>query len=97
MSDVRIQNRMGGEGYEITHVEGEQKGAGFSEFIEGAVEKVNDMEMEANQSVERLMIGKTGIHETMIALQKADISLRFLLQVRNKAMEAYREIMQMQF
>jgi flagellar hook-basal body complex protein FliE len=41
--------------------------------------------------------GKAGIHETMIALQKADISLRLLLQIRNKAMDAYREVMRMQF
>ena len=55
------------------------------------------MEIEADQSVEQLMKGQVGIHETMIALQKANISLRLLLQVRNKAMDAYREVMRMQF
>ena len=97
MSDLRIQRNVGGESYEVKPFRNQQEGDGFGEFIKGAVEKVNNMEARANQSVEKLMMGKTGIHETMIALQKADISLRFLLQVRNKAMDAYREIMRMQF
>ncbi|MBW2265609.1 MAG: flagellar hook-basal body complex protein FliE [Deltaproteobacteria bacterium] len=74
-----------------------RSGPGFYDFIKGAVKNLNDMEAKADQSVEQLMKGKAGIHETMIALQKADISLRFFLQVRNKAMDAYREIMRMPF
>jgi len=97
MTDVKIHRMTGGESYEIKPFQKEGKGSGFAEFVKEAVSKVNDMETKADQSVEKLMMGKTGIHETMIALQKADISLRFLLQVRNKAMEAYREIMRMQF
>jgi flagellar hook-basal body complex protein FliE len=38
-----------------------------------------------------------GIHEGMLAISKADISLRLLLQVRNKVLEAYREISRMGF
>lgn len=73
------------------------KEGGFADVIKQAVKRVNDMEQEADQSVQHLVTGKAGIHETMIALQKADISLRLLLQIRNKAMDAYREVMRMQF
>ena len=73
------------------------KEGGFADVIEQAVKRVNDMEQEADRSVQHLVTGKAGIHETMIALQKADISLRLLLQIRNKAMDAYREVMRMQF
>jgi len=73
------------------------KEGGFADVIEQAVKRVNDMEQEADRSVHHLVTGKAGIHETMIALQKADISLRLLLQIRNKAMDAYREVMRMQF
>ena len=97
MSDLRIENRNLGQGYEIKPVNENKTDEGFGEFIKGAIEKVDNVESKADQSVQELMMGKTGIHETMIALQKADISLRFLLQVRNKAMDAYREIMRMQF
>lgn len=73
------------------------KEGGFADVIKQAVKRVNDMEQEADQSIQHLVTGKAGIHETMIALQKADISLRLLLQIRNKAMDAYREVMRMQF
>ena len=50
-----------------------------------------------DQSIGDLLQGKADIHETMIALQKSDISMRTFLAVRNKVIEAYREIMRMQF
>jgi flagellar hook-basal body complex protein FliE len=72
-------------------------GPGFKEFVKSAIKRVNESHLEANESIEQLATGKTGIHETMISLQKADISMRLFLQIRNKAMEAYREIMRMPF
>ena len=69
----------------------------FSNVIKGAIEKVDRLEKESDRSIVELLQGKTTIHETMIALQKADISMRLLLNIRNKAMESYREIMHMQF
>lgn len=74
-----------------------KNGTGFSDYVKKAVNGVNNLEIQADQSVEQMVQSKTGIDETMIALQKADISLRLLLQVRNKALEAYREVMHMQF
>lgn len=69
----------------------------FGQIIKGVLNKVNNSEMAANRSIADLLHGKADIHETMIALQKADISMRMLLTVRNKVIEAYREIMRMQF
>jgi len=75
-----------------------QKGpTGFGEIIKGAINNVNGLNREANRSIVDLLQGKTDIHEAMIATQKADISMRLLLTIRNKALEAYREIMRMQF
>ena len=75
-----------------------QKNPGtFGEVIEKAIDKVNTLEHEANRSIVDLLHGKADIHETMIALQKSDISMRLLLTVRGKVIEAYREIMRMQF
>jgi flagellar hook-basal body complex protein FliE len=97
MSDLTIQHTPRFGGHELERPTEGRTGKGFGEYIRGAIQSVNETEMEANRSVEQLMMGQKGIHETMIALQKADISLRFLLQVRNKAMDAYREVMRMQF
>jgi flagellar hook-basal body complex protein FliE len=69
----------------------------FGKVIKGAVDKVNRLERDSNQSIVDLLKGKADIHETMINLQKVDISMRLLLKIRNKAVEAYREIMRMQF
>jgi flagellar hook-basal body complex protein FliE len=75
-----------------------QKNPGtFGEVIEKAINKVNTLEHEANSSIVDLLHGKADIHETMLALQKSDISMRLLLTVRGKVIEAYREIMHMQF
>jgi flagellar hook-basal body complex protein FliE len=51
---------------------------------------------EADQSVRDLAVGKRhDLHEIMIATEKADVSFKFLMQIRNKLLEAYQEIMRM--
>ena len=69
----------------------------MSELTINAINKVNDAQVEANTDIEKMAKGKTGIHEAMLSLQKADISMRLFLQIRNKALDAYREIMRMSF
>lgn len=71
--------------------------AGFGNVIKSAIDNVSGMEKDADRSILNLLQGKEEVHTTMIALQKADISMRLLLSVRNKVIEAYREIMRMQF
>ncbi|MBA3035514.1 MAG: flagellar hook-basal body complex protein FliE [Desulfobacterium sp.] len=69
----------------------------FKDVIKTAIDNVNDLEKDGDKSIVNLLQGKEDVHTTMIALQKADISMRMLLSVRNKALEAYKEIMHMQF
>ena len=71
--------------------------ADFGKVIKKALGKVNTLESEADRSIIDLLQGKADIHETMIALQKSDISMQLLLSIRGKVLEAYREIMRMQF
>ncbi len=96
MNDIRIRDFQQATVQKIDHVN--QKSAeGFGKIIKGAINKVDGMEKESNRSVMELLNGKKDIHETMINLQKTDISMRLLLTIRNKAVEAYREIMHMGF
>ena len=68
----------------------------FSSFFERSMEKVNELKMDADKSVEQLATGsEKDIHNTMIALQKAEISMELMLQVRNKMIAAYDEIRKM--
>ncbi len=72
-------------------------GNSFAEMLKGSVDKVNTMQKEADQAVQDLLIGKDqNIHQVMIAVEKANLSLHLMMQVRNKLMSAYEEIMRTQ-
>ena len=69
---------------------------GFMERLESAVLDVNNNQHVADDSVEAVIEGELGLHEGMMALSRASTSLKVLAQVRNKAMNAYNEVMRMQ-
>jgi len=70
---------------------------GFADALKTAVEKVNENQVAADSAVEKLQTGESkDLHGVMISMEKADISMRLLLQVRNKVIDAYQEIMRMQ-
>ncbi len=74
---------------------GEQPG--FSEMFEKAVNKVNEGILNAEDLSARMAAGEpVDIAQTMIAISKADLQFRLMVQVRNKALGAYEEIMRMQ-
>jgi flagellar hook-basal body complex protein FliE len=50
---------------------------------------------EANTNIAGMLGGSTDVHEAMIALQQADVALQLTVQVRNKLVQAYQEIMRM--
>jgi flagellar hook-basal body complex protein FliE len=68
----------------------------FSRRIEAAVKDVNKKQHIADDSIEKVIQGEMGIHEGMMAIGKAQTSLKLLTQVRSKVMTAYNEIMRMQ-
>ena len=69
----------------------------FSDILKNALNSVNNAQSEADEAVKQVLSGEsTDIHETMIALQKADVSLKMMLEVRNKILEAYQEVMRTQ-
>lgn len=69
----------------------------FSSFLKESIEKVDLLEKEANLYDLKIASGQLeNIHEAMIATQKADIALQLTMQIRNKILDAYREIMRMQ-
>lgn len=70
---------------------------GFGDMLKTMVNKVNDAQMAGDQATSNLQSGDAKhLHEVMIAVEEADISLRMLVQMRNKALTAYDEIMRMQ-
>jgi flagellar hook-basal body complex protein FliE len=68
---------------------------GFGEKLQALVEGVEEKTGEANTAVGNMM-NKTGdVHEAMIALHKAEMSLQLTVQIRNKLVQAYNDIMRM--
>jgi flagellar hook-basal body complex protein FliE len=70
-------------------------GSGFSEALGRVVDAVESSEAQANGAVSGMLNGSTDVHDAMIALQKADLTLQFSVQIRNKLVQAYNEIMRM--
>lgn len=68
---------------------------GFGDRLKQAISEVNELQQDADQAMEDVTLGKLGIHEGMLALTEADLSLRLLVQVRTKILDAYKEISRM--
>ena len=68
---------------------------GFAESLGQLVESADQTSKEANAKVGDMLNGKGDVHDAMIALQRAELSLQLTVQVRNKVVQAYQEIMKM--
>lgn len=68
----------------------------FSGILNETIEKVNDLQKGASTAVEKFAAGELDIHEVMIEVEKASVALQLTIQLRNKVMEAYQEVMRMQ-
>jgi flagellar hook-basal body complex protein FliE len=73
-------------------------GAPFASLLTDAVGDVNQLESQARKAVEGLMTGSgVDVHQAMIATEKASMAFELSLAVRNKAVQAYQQVMSMQF
>ncbi|HSH36983.1 flagellar hook-basal body complex protein FliE [Schnuerera sp.] len=69
----------------------------FSLFLNQALDKVNELQLESDEYKKLLITGEMdNLHDVTIAQEKANVSLQLTLSIRNKVVEAYREIMRMQ-
>lgn len=76
---------------------GNEAGPSFAATLKEAINNVNQVHLDADRKAQELATGKTDdIAGVMLASEKADIALRVMVQVRNKIIDAYQEIMKMQ-
>jgi flagellar hook-basal body complex protein FliE len=71
-------------------------GADFKRMLNNSIQEVNKLQTQANESVQGMVLGKTDIHTAMIDMEKAGISFRLMMAVRNKMISAYEEVIRMQ-
>jgi flagellar hook-basal body complex protein FliE len=73
-------------------------GQSFAETIEDSLAKVNEMQADKSRMIQEFASGKTqNVHELMITLQKAGLAMDMTSAVRNKVMQAYKDLMSMHF
>ena len=69
----------------------------FADTLNDAIQNVNELQKSSDKAMQNLATGRTdNVAEVMIASEKADIALKLMVQVRNKIIDAYQEIMKMQ-
>lgn len=69
----------------------------FGTFLKESIHKLNKLEAVSQHMDELLATGEIeNIHDVMIAAQKAEIAVQFTVEVKNKVLDAYREIMRLQ-
>jgi flagellar hook-basal body complex protein FliE len=76
------------------HVD-QSKDSGFGDALRDLIGKIEGSSSEANDAVARMLNGTGDVHEAMIALQRADTMVQLTVQVRNKLVQAYQDIMRM--
>ena len=73
------------------------RSSSFGEVLQQSIEQVNRLQLEAEANINDLTTGKQpDIHQTMIAVEKASVSFELLMQIRNKVISAYDNLMRTQ-
>ncbi len=76
-----------------TAPKGEAAGAGFGD----ALDHLTEVQAESDRAIEKLIAGEqVDLHQVMLSVEKTDLAFRVALQLRNKLVQAYQEIMRMQ-
>ncbi|MDR0440746.1 MAG: flagellar hook-basal body complex protein FliE [Candidatus Accumulibacter sp.] len=76
----------------------EASGADFAQVLKNAIEQVNQTQQQAEDMAAKFAAGDgdTALHDVMISLQKANVSFQEMVQVRNRLVTAYHDVMNMQ-
>ena len=78
-------------------VEQTDKAGAFQNVLEGTIKQLESMHDDASSAVQKFLTGENEeLHTTVLAVQKAEVAFDLGLQVRNKVISAYQEIMRMQ-
>jgi flagellar hook-basal body complex protein FliE len=71
-------------------------GPSFQDMFSGFLKDVNEMQMKADQSIQKMVSGEVkDVHQVMLAVGEAKVAFNLLLEIRNKTMEAYQEVLRM--
>ncbi len=73
---------------------GKEEGGKFAEILKDAIDEVSKVEQKADEEIKKVVTGEEkNIHKTLIAVEKADLSFQLMMEIKNKLMDAYQELM----
>jgi flagellar hook-basal body complex protein FliE len=76
---------------------GSETTIGFGQLVVDGLQQVNQQLLTSQVDLQQLALGQTeNLHEVLIRLEESRLSLQLLMQVRNRALEAYQDVMRMQ-
>jgi len=76
----------------------EQQAGTFTDVLRDAIDQVEQLQASSDQQASELLTGdRSDVHNVMIAIEKADVAFQLMMQVRNKIVNAYQQVSQMQF
>ena len=85
------------ESFKLDKVNSPEEQRTFGELLADSLNNVNDLQNKANLAVQKLVAGENkNIHETMLAVEKAEIAFKMMNQIRLRVVDAYKEVMKMQ-
>ena len=88
--NILPQPRVGGR-----HPTGEE-GPSFREMLTSSLDEVRNLQAQADDAIRNLVTGEvTDVTEAMVAVERADLAFNTMMQIRNKIIQAYEEIMRM--
>jgi flagellar hook-basal body complex protein FliE len=99
MTDISIYGSLKPTGVtpEKTDAEKQSGSNSFGSALKDAIQDINKLQNDADKTIAKVQLEDAGsIHEAMIALEKAGVSFQVMMQVRNKILDAYQEVMRMQ-
>jgi flagellar hook-basal body complex protein FliE len=69
----------------------------FNDTLRGFIKDVNHMQNHADKSIEKMVAGEiTDVHQVMVAVEEANTAFSLMMELRNKMLDAYQEVMRMQ-
>jgi len=99
MDEVHIKMRpveTPGSSARRANLETDRRDASFESVLKNAIYNVNTLQSNADRAIVNLHMEKGSLHETLIAMEKASLSFQTIVQIRNKVVDAYQEVMRMQ-
>jgi flagellar hook-basal body complex protein FliE len=95
MSDMKVTDLSRSQGFPQIKVDNKDSDKGFDKIMQEAINKISNIQEEADRAVKELASGGD-VTQAIIAMEKADMSFQLMVEVRNKLLSAYDELMRMQ-